>query len=397
MQTLFYLGIIFLLGSLTQWLMSKLPVPKVVGYLVLGLLIGPEVFNIIPESFIQNSHFVIDMSLSLIAVMIGATLKFSQIKKVGRQVIFITLFEGTLAFIVVSIGFYLLSSHLNLSTEYALAISILFGGLAAATAPAATIAVIHELKAKGKFTTTLLGVVALDDAMALLLFALAITISDSIIGTGEFHLLAFVNSLTVISLSVVIGIIGAVISTFIDKLFSHHKGMETISTLGLIFIVYSLSLSWGLEAILSSLVMGLFMTNISEDFELIEEEIDNHLEEIIFMLFFILSAMHLKFEMIYTMPLVLLTYILLRMLGKVSGAYLGAKLSHADTKTQKYIGLALFPQAGLAIGLTLSLQNDAVFAPFAPFVLSVIISTTIIHELIGPLLTRHVLKRTHQY
>ncbi len=396
MQTLFYLGIIFLLGSLTQWLTRKLPVPKVVGYLLLGLLIGPEVFNIIPESFIEKSHFVIDMSLSLIAVMIGATLKYSQIKKVGKQVLYITFFEGTLAFITVGTGFYLLAGYLNLSAEYTLAISILFGGLAAATAPAATIAVIHELRAKGKFTTTLLGVVALDDAMALILFALAITISDTIIGTGDFHLLTFFDALKTIMLSALLGIVGAVISSFIDRLFSHHKGMETISTLGLVFIVYALSLSWGLEAIFSTLVMGLVMSNISEDFDLVEEEIDNHLEEIIFMLFFILSAMHLKFEMMYTMPFILVAYILLRIIGKTSGAYLGAKISSADSDVRHYLGLALFPQAGLAIGLTLSLQNDAIFAPFAPFILSVIISTTIIHELIGPILTRHILKKTHQ-
>ncbi len=396
MQTLFYLGIIFLLGSLTQWLTRKLPIPKVVGYLLVGLLIGPEILNIIPESFIEKSHFVIDMSLSLIAVMIGATLKFSQIKKVGKQVLYITFFEGTLAFITVSTGFYLLSGYQNLSTEYSLAISILFGGLAAATAPAATISVIHELKAKGKFTTTLLGVVALDDAMALILFALAITISDTIIGTGDFHLMTLINALKVITLSAVLGILGAVISTLIDRLFAHHKGMETISTLGLVFIIYSLSTSWGLEAIFSTLVMGFVMTNTSKDFDLVEEEIDNHLEEIIFMLFFILSAMHLKFEMMYAMPLILAAYILLRIIGKISGAYVGARISSADSNVQHYLGLALFPQAGLAIGLTLSLQNDAVFEPFAPLILSVIISTTIIHELIGPILTRYVLKKTHQ-
>jgi len=396
MQTLFYLGIIFLLGSLIQWFSTKLPIPKVVGYLVLGLLLGPEIFNIIPQSFIEKSHFVIDMSLALIAVMIGATLKFSQIKKVGKQVVSITLFEGTFAFLVVSTGFYLLSGQLNFSGEYSLVISILFGGLAAATAPAASMAVIHELKAKGNFTTTLLGVVALDDAMALILFALAITISDTIIGTGDFHFITLINALKVIFFSAVLGIIGAIVSSLIDRLFSRHKGMETISTLGLVFIVYSLSIRWGLEPIFSALIMGLVMTNIDKDFDLVEEEIDNHLEEIIFMLFFILSAMHLKFEMITTIPVVLISYILLRFIGKASGAYLGARLSHADPNVQKYLGLTLFPQAGLAIGLALSLQNEVSLASFEFLILNVIISTTIVHELVGPILTKYVLKKTHQ-
>lgn len=396
MHTLFYLGIIFLLGSLIQWLSPKVSLPKVVGYLFLGLIIGPELLNVIPESFVNESHFVIDMSLSLIAVMIGANLKYSYLKKTGRQIVFITIFEASLAFVSVSIGFYLLSDLLSLPSEYSLIISILFGGLAAATAPAATMAVVHELRAKGKFTMTLLGVVALDDAMALILFAMAITISNAIVSIGDFHLITLIDTFKIILFSTLLGIVGAIISSLIDKLFSHHKGMETISTLGLIFIVYSLSMTWSLEPLFSALVMGVVMANFSEDFNLVHEEIDNHLEEIIFMLFFILSAMHLKLDMIMTAPIILLTYVLLRFVGKVSGAYVGAKLSKADKNIKRHLGMALFPQAGLAIGLALSLQDEPAFVSIAPFILNVIIATTIIHELIGPILTKYVLEKSEQ-
>lgn len=396
MHTLFYLGIIFLLGSLIQWLSPKISLPKVVGYLILGLIIGPELLDIIPESFVQESHFVIDMSLSLIAVMIGAKLKFSYLKDIGRQVISITLFEATFAFITVSLGFYLLSNILSLPSEHSMVISILFGGLAAATAPAATIATIHELKAKGKFTMTLLGVVAFDDATALIIFAIAITVSNTIISAGDFHFTTLFDAFMVIFSSTLLGIVGAVLSSLIDKLFSHHKGMETISTLGLVFIVYSLSVLWALEPLFSALVMGVVMTNFSDDFDLVEEEIDNHLEEIIFMLFFILSAMHLKLNMMTTVPTIIIAYVLLRFTGKMSGAYLGAKLSNADKNVKKYLGMALFPQAGLAIGLALSLQNEAAFISVAPFILNIIIATTIIHELIGPILTKYALERSKE-
>lgn len=396
MHTLFYLGIIFLLGSLIQWLSPKISLPKVVGYLILGLIIGPELLDIIPESFVQESHFVIDMSLSLIAVMIGAKLKFSHLKEIGKQVLSITFFEATFAFISVSLGFYLLSNILSLPSEHSMVISILFGGLAAATAPAATIATIHELKAKGKFTMTLLSVVALDDATALIIFAIAITVSNTIISAGDFHFSTLFDAFIVIFSSTLLGIVGAVLSSLIDKLFSHHKGMETISTLGLVFIVYSLSVSWALEPLFSALIMGIVMTNFSDDFDLVEEEIDNHLEEIIFMLFFILSAMHLKLDMMATVPTIIIAYVLLRFIGKMSGAYLGAKLSCADKNVKKYLGLALFPQAGLAIGLALSLQNEAAFISIAPFILNIIIATTIIHELIGPILTKYALERSKE-
>lgn len=396
MHTLFYLGIIFVLGALVEWLSPKLSLPKVVGYLILGLIIGPQILGVIPESFVVNSHFVIDLALSLIAVMIGGNLKLSVLKEIGTQVGLITLFEASSAFLLVSIGFYLLAGFLNFPSDHALVIPVLFGGLAAATAPAATIAVVHELKAKGKLTMTLLGVVALDDAMALLLFAFAVTVGGSIIGIGDFNAIVLTDTLQTIFYSTLVGIGGAVISTLLDKLFIHHKGMETISTLGMVFIVYSLNGAWGLEPLFSALVMGIVLANISKDFDLIEEEIDNHLEEVIFMLFFILSAMQLKIGMLASIPSVLVAYIVLRFIGKSAGAYVGAKLSGADKNVQRYLGLGLFPQAGLAIGLALSLQDEAGFETVAPYILNVIIATTIIHELLGPVLTRYVLKKTKE-
>ncbi|MGB5965469.1 MAG: cation:proton antiporter [Sulfurimonadaceae bacterium] len=396
MHTLFYLGIIFVLGALVEWLSPKLGLPKVVGYLMLGLLIGPQILGLIPESFVENSHFVIDLALSLIAVMIGGNLKLSVLKVIGKQVGVITLFEASSAFLLVSIGFYLLSGFLNFPSDHPLVIPILFGGLAAATAPAATIAVIHELKAKGNLTMTLLGVVALDDAVALILFAFAVTVGEEIIGLGDFNVVALADTFTILFYSMLVGIGGAIVSTLLDKLFIHHKGMETISTLGMVFIVYSLNGVWGLEPLFSALVMGIVLANISVDFDLIEEEIDNHLEEVIFMLFFILSAMQLKIDMLLSVPAVLLLYIVLRLIGKTTGAYIGAKLSGAEKKVQRYLGLGLVPQAGLAIGLALSLQDEAGFETVAPYVLNIIIATTIIHELIGPILTRYMLKKSQE-
>lgn len=396
MQTLFYLGIIFVLGAFVQWLSPKLFLPKVVSYLLLGLIIGPEVLNIIPHSFVNNADVVIEMSLSLIAVMIGASLKFSHIKEVGKDVLYITFFQTIFAFISVSLGFYLFSGLLSLPSEYALVMSILLGGLATATAPAATIAVIHELKAKGKFSRILLGVVALDDAMALILFAFAITLSKAIIDLGEFQFISFLHTFTIIFYSTIIGIAGALLSNLMENLFKSHKGMETISTIGLVFVVYSLNISLSLEPLFSALIMGVFMTNFSKHFDLVQDEIDNHLEEIIFMLFFILSAMHLKFDMIMDFPFVLIAYVLLRLIGKVIGASIGARLANSDEYVKKYMGLALLPQAGLAIGLALSLQDEVVFASITTFILNLIIATTIIHELIGPLLTRYILKKSKE-
>lgn len=393
MQTLFYLGIIFVLGALMEWLSPKVGLPKVVGYLLLGLFIGPEILGIIPEHFIQDTHVIIDLALSLIAVLVGANLKYSTLKGMGKQIISITFFEAAFAFLFVSIGLYLLSDLLGFPTEQSLVISILFGGLASATAPAATIAVVHELKAKGRFTSILLAVVASDDALALIFFTFSLTLGSILLGNGGFSLTTVFDLLTVISLSAVAGISGAFISVMIDKLFAHHKGMETISTIGIIFIVFSLSSYWQLEPLLAALVMGAVMTNVSSDFDLVEEEIDAHLEEIIFMLFFILSAMHLDLDSLTTMPLVVVAYVLFRLLGKVSGVWVGSRLSRVDKNVEKYLGLGLFPQAGVAIGLALSLQNKAGFETMVPMILNVVIATTVIHEFVGPMLTKYILKK----
>jgi len=393
MQTLFYLGIIFVLGALMEWLSPKFGLPKVVGYLLLGLLIGPELLGIIPEHFIQDTDIIIDLALSLIAVLVGANLKYSTLKGMGKQIISITFFEATFAFLFASIGLYLLSGFLGFPTEQSLVISILFGGLASATAPAATIAVVHELKAKGKLTSTLLAVVASDDALALILFTFSIILGSIFLGDSDVSFTIFFDMLSIVILSAVVGIVGAFISVMIDKLFAHHKGMETISTIGMIFIVFSLSSYWQLEPLLATLVMGITMTNISSDFELVEEEIDNHLEEIIFMLFFILSAMHLDLSTLHTMPLVILAYILFRFLGKISGVWLGSKITKADKNVQNYLGLGLFPQAGVAIGLALSLQHQSEFDTIAPLILNVIIATTVVHEFIGPVFTKYILRK----
>jgi Kef-type K+ transport system membrane component KefB len=394
MYTLFYLGVIFTVGALTEWLSPKAGVPKVVGYLVLGVLIGPEVGGFIPKHFLTETHIVIDLSLALIAVLVGAKIKYETIKEMGKQIFMITLFEGSFAFIFVSTGFYILGELFGFSGEQSLLIGILFGGLSAATAPAATIATVQELQARGRFTSVLLAVVAADDALALILFSVAVTLGIALEGSSHLSYTVLLDSLVILFSSALVGSIGAIVSVMIDKLFEHHKGMETISTLGMVFIVYALSHDWGLEPLLAALVMGAVMSNISEDYRLVEEEIDNHLVEIIFMLFFILSAMHLNVSALMVAPYVIALYIILRFSGKYVGAWLGAKLSHADKRVQNYLALGLFPQAGVAIGLALSLQNEAVFVSVAPMILNVIIASTIVHESIGPILTKYILKKS---
>ncbi len=396
MQTLFFVGLILVLGSFMKSFSQKAKILNVVGYLILGLIIGPEVLNIIPQHFIDDSHVITDLSLSLISVLVGANLRYNVIKEVWKQITVISIFEAIFTFIFISSSFYLLFDFLDFefANEYRLIIAVLFGGLSSATAPATILAIIHELKVKGKFSSFLLGVVAMDNAISLIFFSFIVIFTSTIIETGSCSYGSFFMMIPIVILTILVGTAGAIISEIIDRIFKDNSSIKTTSTLGMIFLVYSLSEHWGLEPLLASLVMGIVMSNLSDEFYLVKEEFDYHLKDIIFLLFFTISSMHLNISFLITMPLVIILYITFRILGKVVGVWIGAKVSGADKDVQNYLGIALFPQAGIAIGLALSLQNEAGFETIAPIILNVIIATTMVHEFIGPLLTKYVLKRS---
>ena len=394
METLFYVGLIFVLGAFMKLISFKLGILNVVGYLLLGFIIGPEVLGLVSYEFIKNTEIITDLSLALIAVLVGANLKYNIIKGVWKQIAAVSFFETLFTFIFISGSFYFFFGSLGLgfAEEKRLTIALLFGSLASATAPATILAIIYELKSEGKFSSFLLAVVAVDNAIALILFSLVVTIINTMIGVDSCSGFALFSVIWVIVLSILLGIAGAVISELIDKIFKNQPSMKTTSTLGMIFMVYSLGRHWDLEPLFSALVMGVVMANISEEFCFVKEEFDNHLKDIIFLLFFTLSAMHLNFSFLLNMPLVILLYVFFRILGKITGVWVGAKISGAEAHVKTHLGLALFPQAGIAIGLSLSLQNEPGFEMMASIILNVILATTVVHELIGPLFTKYVLK-----
>ncbi len=393
MDSLFYVGLIFVLGALMKWVSLKLNVLYVVGYLTLGFLLGPKMYNIVPQEFIDGSHVIIDLSLALISVLVGANLKYNLLKDVWKQIVVISIFEAIFTFIFIGTIFYLLFDFLDMGfgTNYQLTIALIFGSLASATAPATILAVIHQLKIKNKFSSFLLAVVATDNAITLILFSLVvISTRASTQFAGYTYDTVFVI-VPIIFFTVVVGVLGALISELIDRVFKNYKSIKTTSTLGMIFLVYSISSYYGLDPMLASLVMGVVMANISKSFFVVKEEFDYHLQDIIFLLFFTISAMHLNLEFILYMPWVICIYLFFRILGKVLGVYYGGKVVGADKNIRKYLGIALFPQAGIAIGLSLSLQTELGFETVAPIVLNIIIATTMIHEFIGPLITKYVL------
>lgn len=396
MEALFYIGIIFVLGAFIERFSPLVYVPRVVGYLLVGLIIGPQVLGLVPQHFIEDSHIVTDLALSIIALLAGATLKAKRLNGHIKEIVLITIFQSLMTFFVVASGFIFLGDILELPMLETTIAALILGAIATATAPATPLALVHELHAKGNFTSTLLAVVAADDAISLIVFSLSVTVAVSLMQSDTYSWQTLLTTLNIVFLSVLIGVVAAFLNRGFEKLFAHHKGMETISTLGLIFVVYSLSQAWHLEPLLSAMVMGIVITNISEDFDLVEEEIDKHLAQIIFILFFMLSAMHLKLEAFFSLPLAIVAYIVLRFFGKYSGSFIGASVAKSSSNVKKYMGAALIPQAGVAIGLVLSLQERSGFEALAPMLLNIIIATTLIHEIIGPFLTRYALEKSEE-
>ena len=173
METLFYIGLIFVLGALMGWVGSIFKMPRVVGYLLLGLLIGPEVLNIVPKDFVENSHPIIDLALAIIAVLVGATIRAKKLKGYGKDVTLITFFQSIMAFVIVTMGFIFINLNglATFSNNEIILIALFLGAIATATAPATSMAIVHELRAKGKFTSIFLAVVAADDAISLVIFS----------------------------------------------------------------------------------------------------------------------------------------------------------------------------------------------------------------------------------
>jgi len=392
-ESLFYIGLIFVLGAFMKWVSYKFEMLNVVGYLILGFIIGPKMLGIVPQQFVNNSHLVIDMSLALVSVLVGANLRYNLLKDVWKQIVTISLFEALFTFLFIGTTFYILFDFLDMgfATHYRLTIALIFGALASATAPATILAVLHELRIKNRFSAFLLGVVATDNAITLILFSIVVISTRASTEFAGYTYESLLVIAPILLFTVMTGVVGAILSELIDRIFKEHSHIKTTSTLGMIFLVYSLSNYWGLDPLLASLVMGMVMSNMSKNFFLVKKEFDYHLQDIIYMLFFTLSAMHLNIEFILLMPKVALIYVGFRILGKIIGVWVGGRLSGASEKIQRYMGIALFPQAGVAIGLALSLENEVGFETIAPIVLNIIIATTMIHELIGPMLTKYVL------
>jgi Kef-type K+ transport system membrane component KefB len=376
-NTLFYLALILFSGLIFGRVVKLIKLPNVTGYLIAGLLIGPYILNLIPKDVVTGFELVSEMALAFIAFSIGAEFKMSYLKKVGIAPVVIAIFEGLAATFLVTVILVLLG--------FGIEISLLLGAIASATAPAATIMVVKQYNARGPLTETLLSVVALDDAVALIAFGFSMAVVNTLLHPGQNSAamsvaLPFIEIIGSVLLGFVLGFLFKVPLRFFKK-----DSNRTIITAGFVFLGSALATMLGLSPLLLCMCMGAMLANVSDSALSIFKLVDN-ITPPIFLMFFVVSGADLDITVLPEIGLIGVMYVIVRVIGKVLGASLGSVLMKSSETVKKYLGLTLIPQAGVAIGL--SLIASQTLPEYGQTIRAVVLCATLIYELVGPGITK---------
>lgn len=371
-------SIIFITGLIFSKLAKMVKLPAVTGYLVGGLLLGPFVLNFVTVDSVDTLAIFSDIALAFIAFNIGSEFKLSYFKKVGMTPIVIACFESLFAVLFVLI--------VLLLTKHELRFSLMLSAIAAATAPAATIMVIKQYKANGPVTKTLLSVVAIDDATALILFGFALAITNSLSNGSGNLLMMLLSPIIEVVVSVIIGTIMGLILSYAIRFYKDDLRVPLI--IATLLLTLGISAIFDASSLLVCMVLGAIFCNLSNEADKTMNIIDG-ITPSLFMMFFVLSGAELNVYILPSIGLVGIIYVIFRIVGKYAGAYVGAKLSKASENVCRYIGPCLIPQAGVAIGLSLVAQS--MVPEFGSTIRAVILCGTLIYELIGPFVTKKTL------
>jgi len=389
-NSILLLGLILFLGSAGGFIFKKLKIPQVVGYIVIGILLGQSGFHLVSFQVIQTLDPISNFALSLIGFLIGAELRLSVIKKYGKQFVGILLFEAIVPFVSVTVLVSAISMFVTHDLRTSVALGMLLGSIASATAPAATTDVLAENRTRGPLTTILLGIVAMDDAVALVLFAVASTIAAGLVGS---HATSFGAQLASIAYSIgascAFGAIGGFLLTRIIRKLGKDDGRTLAFSLGSIMLMCGVSAYLDLDTILVAMAMGFFIVNFSKGkSEELFKLVDRFTPPIYVMFFVLVGAKLNVWSVSPYLAVIAVVYVAARTIGKSVGSTFGAKLTGAPTTVKKYMKWCLLSQAGVAIGLSIS-AGQLFPESLGPTVMLVITATTFIVQLIGPVCVRH--------
>ena len=397
------LSVALLAGLLLSRLAKKVQLPAVTAYLVAGVLIGPFVLGKIgipglgiTSDQIEGFGLISDLALGFIAFSMGSEFRIAQLKKIGKQATFIGVFQAL--FTTLAVDAALIVLHLIIPETFTLDSAIVLGAVATATAPAATLMVVKQYKAKGPVTDILLPVVALDDAVGLVVFAISFGIARSL-GAGSINAMSVIlEPILEVVLSLALGFVMGLLFTLCEKYFHSRSKRMAVSVTFVMMTVALSSMSFeigtvhiGFSSLLACMMLGTVFCNICEVSEELMERADRWTTPVL-ILFFVISGAELELSVFADIMVVVIgaVYIISRSLGKYFGAGISAKMAKCNPNVVKYLGITLLPQAGVALGMAIKAIE---LGPEGAIVRNITLFAVLIYEIVGPFLTKVALTK----
>ena len=386
------IGIVIFAGTVGAKIIQRLRIPQIVGYVVIGILLGP-MLGVISQEMVHILEPLTMVALGIIGFMIGGELRRDVFKKYGRQFFIILFSQGIGAFLLVAVGTSLLAWLVTGNLSTSIAMGLVLGAVASATAPAATVNVLWEYKTRGPLTAAVLAIVALDDALALLLYRMAATGADALTGAGRDSVLVTTGVLFAeIIGAILLGFLTGAALHFILKLVRAEDKILVFSLSGLLLVI-GISMVEDIGPILPAMTLGVTVANLAPR---ASKSVFGAIEKFsppIYVSFFVLAGAHLEFDKMAPWILgMIAVYTLCRVFGKVAGSWLGASYSRAPETVRKYLGICLLPQAGVAIGLAI-LASRQFNSEIGHTIVMVVMMATFLMEILGPMLVKMGVKK----
>ena len=383
MNTILCLGIVLVGALVAERIISYLKIPAITSYILLGILLGPYALNVTGGGLIASSELLSNIVLGFIAFHIGKNFSVEHFKRIGKAVLSVSITVTVATLICVTVGIYYVAHQ-------PFHIALLFGAISTATAPATTMMVIRQYKARGMFTDVLLGTVAIDDAWGIMIFSVSLAIAQ-VLQVGQFSewiiMAVTLKAAAKIFLSVILGSIMAIIASRISGYLKRREDVLTF-ILGAILINTGVALYFHMSPLLSNMFFGAMLVNIEKtSFKFFESV--NSVDWPLYVMFYVLAGANLDIGLIGSLGLIGSVYIISRIIGRIGGAYAGAVIAGTEQSIRRYMGLALMAQAGVAIGLAMMAKASLPHTGGA--ILNTIIATTVVYEIFGPIAARYAL------
>jgi len=390
MNSLFYLALALIFGLASTRLVKLVRLPNVTGYLVAGLLIGPSVFGLVSREGVESFNIIVTLALGFIAFSIGGEFKLDVLKRLGKNVVVITAVQAFGTVIAVFAVLYAAGACGLLGENY-LPMVFTLSAIATATAPAATLLVVRQYKARGPVTETLLPVVAMDDAFGLMIFSIFISIAQAFAsGTNPTVHTMLLEPLRELVLSLIIGAAIGLVVSLCSRVFKSRANRLCLCIAATVLGV-ALSEMWHLSSLLLCMMIGAVFSNLGRDVDRILDGADRWTPPV-FMLFFVISGMELDLSILPTVGVLGVLYIVSRSIGKYFGARFGAAMVTAAKNIRKYLGLTLLPQAGVAVGMA-QIALSRLPEGYGTKIQAVVLCATLIYEIFGPVITKIALRK----